>query len=137
LTDVEVTITFSRPITIDELKEYKEKYGLLIKQVNARLVTDKNERYTISSLTSLGLDETDNIVQNQASSIQDGIFKGYTDLYAIIDYDKISNIIKNKRTYLVDSSGVSVFNEDNSVKKSLKNYPHALTWDLENLELTN
>ncbi len=135
LTDVRATITFNTPIDIEDLKKYQKKYGIELVQVNARATNYNNERWTISSLTSMGLDKTNEIVQQQVAEIEDGKFIGYTDVYALVDYDKIDNMIKDKITYLVDTSGDNHFSPESKSKHNSRSFfPHSLTWDLEDLK---
>lgn len=134
-TDIYATITFTEPISIKELEQYQSKFKLDYIQVNARAINESEERFTISSLTSQGLDVTDEIVKQQANTIQGGTFKGYTDVYALVRADKLDNMMKDKGIFLVDTSGDSKVNELINGESSDEGsyFPHALTWDKEDL----
>ncbi|WP_105617933.1 hypothetical protein [Vallitalea okinawensis] len=136
LTDVKATITFIRPLTLEELKTYESIYKIEFRQVNARVVSGE-ERWTISSLTSMGLDVTNDIVEQQAVGVEEGIFKGYTDVYALVDYDQLDNLMKDELIYLVDTSGASYSNDciiSIESDASTDYYPHPLTWQVEDIE---
>lgn len=139
---VHATITFKEAISENELKNFLSQHNITLVQTQARLIKD-DERNTISVKTE-DVNKTIETV-NQVASDVGGEFKGYIDLYVYLDSDKIEETQGDSRVYLVDTSADALLKgnlEENGLlrnaeyfKESTGAFPHALSWDLEELNL--
>jgi len=81
-----------------------------------------NDRLTVAVKPQKNMNE---IVQKQ---IEPATFVGYLDIYGIIESKQISELEKDPLTFLVDTSGDSYFTGSD------KEFPHALSWLLEDIK---
>lgn len=137
-TVVPATITFSRYLTFDDLKEYIDLYDIELQQVQLRGLTKDGTRVTCATLVYNGMDYTEKLMYKQAAE-QEFELVGITDVYAYILPSKIEAISQSEFTYLVDTSAVAarqntgVENESLASEESV--FPKSLTWELEDLNI--
>ncbi|MBU0940700.1 MAG: hypothetical protein KKD36_04625 [Bacteroidetes bacterium] len=135
-TNALVTITFNKPLSLDELKDLSNNYNLDLKQVQSRYLVDE-QRFTTSTLVQDA--KLNDVDMNSIAVLNDLTneyidksvsFIGYTDVYAVINTKDINKVEKNTDVFLIDSSADSYFISENE-----QIFPHALTWDLEDTKL--
>lgn len=139
---IKSTITFSKPLTYDELIEYINKYNLIVAQVQARGLKDNNTRLTVATKYCENFDK---ITKKQLDNYKNSIFVGYTDIYADLDFTQMEEIQKDQKTFLVDTSADAYFvNSNKTVDGIIRNKnkkgnkrAHSLTWLIEDLKQQN
>jgi len=119
--NIAATITFEKPLSFEELQTYVKKHQITPRQIQCRAL-DGNDRLTIAVKQQKNMHE---IVQKQ---IESATFIGYIDMYAILDSKQIPELETDPLTFLVDTSGDSYFTGSD------KEFPHALSWLLEDLK---
>lgn len=115
------TITFSKPVSYEELQAFITKHQITPRQIQGRALRGE-DRLTVAVKPQENMNE---IVQKQ---IEPATFVGYIDMYAILDSKQLSKLEADPLTLLVDTSGDSYFTGSD------KEFPHALSWLLEDLK---
>ncbi len=122
--NIAATITFSKPISYEELQQYIATHELAPKQIQARGIIG-DERLTV--YVAKPQDNMHEIVLEQLKQAE---FIGYLDMYTILDWKQIQAIESDSLTFLVDTSGDSYFTGSDDKEE----FPHALSWLKEDLE---
>lgn len=138
LTNIAATITFSDYISFDELKAFIEKYGIEVEELTIRSIDSNGDRLTTTTLVSLGLDETESLLQMDAA-MNDYTVIGIASLCAYIDYNQIDPITSDPISYVVDTSG-DMRLSPNAVSENDNNqssFAQPLTWNLEDMGILN
>jgi len=137
MTKISTTITFSKPLTDQELIAYIKTHHIDAVQIQARALQDET-RISVSTIYGEGFDT---VSKQQLEKYPNSFFIGYTDIYAKIDYSNIEGIQKDKRTFIIDCSADEYFegakekdgDKRNKHRKGNNRYAHSLTWMLEDL----
>lgn len=132
--EINTTITFSEYLSFQEFKEYIESYDLEVAQLQARGLTQDGTRVSIFSRTDKGLEETEQILCDEALS--EGFdFIGITGANVRISPKQLDAISEDSRTYLADTSGaLTAQKSEIAEREELRDwFPQSLTWDLEDL----
>lgn len=143
LEDVMVTITFRKPLGLEDLKTYVQEHNVDIVQLQYRAVQKDGTRVTGVTKTTDGLDATD-LIAREMSDDSNARFVGYISMYALVDSVNLKKAISDKKTYLIDASADLYFqgktrkngkarNIISGIEKNAGRYPMSLAWDLENL----
>lgn len=131
------TITFTKPLSSNEVISYVKLHNLDVVQIQARALQG-DTRITISSIYG---NEFDMISKEQLGKYPNSKFVGYTDIYAKIHYSDIDGIQKDKKTFILDCGADEYFggnkekngDKRNKQRKGNNRYAHALTWTMEDL----
>lgn len=107
--------------TNEELQAFITKHQITPRQIQGRALRGE-DRLTVAVKPQENMNE---IVQKQ---IEPATFVGYIDMYAILDSKQLSQLEADPLTLLVDTSGDSYFTGSD------KEFPHALSWLLEDLK---
>lgn len=148
LEDVISTITFSKAMSFDELKQYVESYDIEILQLQARGFDKSGNRTTLFSRADKGLDETFDILEFTLQSSSSD-YAGIISMYALVNSNNIPSIQNDSNVFLVDTSNdeeyrksitnifgtkKESFSTDNEIERV---FPHSVAWDAEDLGLVS
>lgn len=148
LDDVITTITFSKAMSANDLKQYIDSYDIEIVQLQARGFDTSGNRVTFFSRTDKGLDETFRILEQQAQSAG-ADFAGAIGMYALTSSDKVTAIQNDANTFLVDTSTDEQYRKSTTTILGTKKdttisddkvervFSHSVAWDAEELGLVD
>ena len=148
LDDVITTITFSKAMSANDLKQYIDSYDIEIVQLQARGFDTSGNRVTFFSRTDKGLDETFRILEQQAQS-SGADFAGAIGMYALTSSDKVTAIQNDANTFLVDTSTDEQYRKSTTTIFGTKKdttlsddkvervFSHSVAWDAEELGLVD
>jgi hypothetical protein len=146
---VMASINFSRILPLEDVKELIKKYNLVTEYIFGRQIS-KNSNGVDENRTKISssVDETntlDDINQYNESMAQtfDMNFLGYINIGARVPSNKIENLERDERIYLVDTRANTYFEETipgmilSGMEKSsdIPDYPNEIYYHLENLRL--
>ena len=127
--DIKSTITFSEPVSLDTLKNFIKTNKIKPSRVTARLLSEEGERITLVMEYSNSDNKLEEEVENVMTKLGSGEFLGYIDMFSTVDYKYLNDIENEEFVYSVDTSGDDYFTEEENGE-----YPHPLTWDLEDIK---
>lgn len=141
--DVRCTITFKHAISLEKLEEICLNNDIDIKVVETRHLLN-DERYTSATIFSGNFEELRDEINAISQNIGGG-YKGVIDIFACVDSNTLKQLNTLSEIYLIDVSGDAAsvgFYEKDGEKRNLErfdnglnDYPHALSWDLEELRM--
>lgn len=122
--DIISTITFTKPMSFEELQTYIEKHKIIPKQLQARALNG-SERITIAFKPEAGAKGIENVIRQLET--RNAKFVGFTDMYGIVESEHLEGLEHDSRSFLVDTSA------DDFFTGSDREFAHALTWLLEDV----
>jgi hypothetical protein len=99
VSDVMVTITFDKALSMEELERYVIKHNIKPVQIQARSLQGDGTRVTTMSKTTKGYKQTDTIIQQELQKLN-LTFVGYVSMYALVNSCDIDSIQNDRNTYL-------------------------------------
>ncbi|MGW9127649.1 hypothetical protein ACWGPW_21920 [Paenibacillus chitinolyticus] len=126
VSEIETTITFSKPLTYEEVQTFIKKHKIDPKQLIARSIKDSERITTAFAANSSEKDVNDTI--KSLTSTSDTSFIGFIDMKGKINYDSLDALTLDSNSFMVDTSGDDYLT---NAKKGV--YAHSLSWFLEDL----
>ena len=103
INDIITTVTFSKPLSLDEYADYLGKYKVDVRAINYRLLELDGTRVT--GLMLVQRSDLDWIENNlDMVSEYESEFIGITSLYCFVDSDQLAKLSDDPLTYLADTS---------------------------------
>lgn len=138
--DIVTTITFSKYLSFEELKDYLRLYDLKPMRLYLRGFEADGTRVTIFTKTDLGLEATESLIEDEAKTLGYDL-EGITGIYTLVDSEKLAILNSDSCTYFADTSGdqASLTNQEISgikrnnvnIEKDVSLFPQPLTWEIE------
>lgn len=117
--DIPVTITFKKPMSLNHLKQFEQKYGFTLVEYTGRAFDDNGDKITFAGAAkSIKKIEMEELVKVSSVDDKESI-RGIFTLRGKVDTTKdLKSLLKNKDIFLVDVMENSVITKD--VKKKVK-----------------
>jgi len=138
------TITFSRPISMDELSNYVKMYDVNIVQITLRGMEPDGSRITVFSRTDKGFKETESMLFAQAKMNGCELI-GVIAMNALVNSSRLDELQADSLTYLADTTGDKHYKGNRNIQSMGlnsqgevsvgKSFPHSPYWDLEDLNV--